>query len=127
MAEEIVPGGQAVAIGLEPGDTIVSYDGQSGLNQATFIRAVQAPGEGTRELRIRRRGAVLTFQVQPGKLGIHLVDRAVQGEETPSPGRFQLDGGSETIPLATISPATTRTFVRIFGAMVALPSSFGPS
>jgi S1-C subfamily serine protease len=85
MAEEIDPGGQAAAIGLEPGDTILSYDGQGGLNQATFIRAVQAPGEGTRALRILRRGAVLTFQVQPGGLGIHLVDRPVQGEKMPSP------------------------------------------
>ena len=85
MAEEIDPGGQAEAIGLEPGDTILSYDGKDGLNLATFTRAVQAPGEGTRELRILRRGEVLTFQVQPGKLGIRLVDRAVQGEKTPSP------------------------------------------
>ena len=85
MAEEIVPGGQAKAIGLEPGDIILSYDGKDGLNRATFIRAVQAPGEGTRELRILRRGEVLTFQVQPGKLGIRLVDRAMQGEKTPSP------------------------------------------
>ena len=58
---------------------------RTGSTSATFIRAVQAPGEGTRELRILRRGEVLTFQVQPGKLGIHLVDRAVQGEKTPSP------------------------------------------
>ena len=70
MAAEIVPGGQAKAIGLEPGDTILSYDGKAGLNSATLIRAVQVPGEGTRELRILRRGEVLTFQVQPGKLGI---------------------------------------------------------
>ena len=85
MAAEIVPGGQAKAIGLEPGDTILSYDGKDGLNLATFTRAVQAPGEGTRELRILRRGEVLTFQVQPGKLGIRLVDRAMQGEKTPNP------------------------------------------
>ena len=85
MAAEIVPGGQAKAIGLEPGDTILSYDGKAGLNLATFIRAVQVPGEGSRELRILRRGEVLTFQVQPGKLGIRLVDRAMQGEKTPSP------------------------------------------
>ena len=32
MAAEIVPGGQAKAIGLEPGDTILSYDGKAGLN-----------------------------------------------------------------------------------------------
>jgi S1-C subfamily serine protease len=85
MAAEIVPGGQAKAIGLEPGDTILSYDGKAGLNLATFLRAVQVPGEGTRELRILRRGEVLTFQVQPGNLGIRLVDRAMQGEKTPSP------------------------------------------
>lgn len=85
MAEEIDPGGQANAIGLEPGDTILSYDGKDGLNMATFIRAVQAPGEGTRELRILRRAEVLTFQVQPGKLGIRIEDCAVQGGKTPSP------------------------------------------
>ena len=85
MVAEIVPDGQAKAIGLEPGDIILSYDGKDGLNQTTFNRAVQAPGEGTRELHILRHGAVLTFQVQPGKLGIGIVDRAVQGEEKPSP------------------------------------------
>ena len=46
MATEIVPGGQAKAIGLEPGDIILSYDGKAGLNRRPLSVRCRLPARG---------------------------------------------------------------------------------
>jgi hypothetical protein len=87
---EVLAGGEGQAIGLRAYDVIVAYAGEEISSIAGFISQVTAPGEGLRELKIRRGAELRVFQVKPGKLNIRLDLRFEQpggagiGEARPS-------------------------------------------
>jgi hypothetical protein len=59
-------------LGLHAGDIIVRYDGQHYTDFAKLISAIQAPGEKSRELVVRRDGKEISYQAAPGPLGVML-------------------------------------------------------
>jgi hypothetical protein len=74
---EVMPDGQGAKVGLQPRDIIVSYDGKKARYMQTFIQSVKSNGTKPRTLDIMRNGEKMSFQVNPGLIGILLEDRGV--------------------------------------------------
>jgi serine/threonine protein kinase len=73
---EVFKNGQAERLSLQAGDVITAYN-QMPINTFCELRiAVDALGDGPQTLTIARAGQTLTFQVQPGKLGIRIEEGA---------------------------------------------------
>ena len=86
VVNKVLENSQAQRLGLQVGDVITIYD-QIPINAAgEFIVAVDAPGNGPRTLVVERAGQTLTFQVQPGKIGVG-VDEVAATTTTPTDGK----------------------------------------
>lgn len=68
----VAPGGQGAALGLQPGDVILSYGGFEVSTPNEMTRRVSVPGTELRELKFRRAGQVLVLKVKPGLLNVTL-------------------------------------------------------
>ena len=79
VINQVVPGGQGVKIGAQPGDVIVSYNGVDIIDQFQLIELVDSgPGSG-RSLVLDRSGKRIERTVPRGKLGIALQVRPKNG------------------------------------------------
>jgi PDZ domain len=79
----VKPGSQAAQLGLQAGDIMVSYAGQAVSSARTFNARVNAWREGRRDLWIMPGAEMLTFQVAPGDIGLHLEDRELVASQEP--------------------------------------------
>jgi hypothetical protein len=71
---DVIPDSRAESIGLMTGDLILRYAGKDIHGASQFVREV-AIGQGPkRELIIWRDNQTLTFQVEPGRLGVEIND-----------------------------------------------------
>lgn len=61
----VLPGSPAEEAGLQPGDRLVSIDGEPVVTSETVIRAVRAAGERPVELTVSRRGGRIDMAVTP--------------------------------------------------------------
>ena len=69
----VFPGGQAQHVGLKVGDVLVSYDNEPVSSDVALIyRRRHEIGNTSRELRVLRDGAPMTFAISPGSLGVDL-------------------------------------------------------
>lgn len=68
----VAPDGQAAQAGLRAGDVILSFGGEEVSLQAELLRLIQTPGTELRELKVRRGGQILAFQLKPGLMGVSL-------------------------------------------------------
>jgi S1-C subfamily serine protease len=74
----VSPGGQAMGLGLAPGDVIESYDGRA-IRYAYWLQnLVKSEVPGPHEIVIARNGRAATLQVKPGPLGIDLKEMTPQ-------------------------------------------------
>lgn len=82
---EIDKGGLGEAIGLQAGDTFVSFNGQAitSLEQFALMFAVPTSEENTLEM--MRAGKNLTFKIKSGKLSIHCENRPMPLATDPGP------------------------------------------
>jgi hypothetical protein len=76
----VLPESQAEKLGVRVGDVLTHYDGEPIQGDVlTFIKrrkAERADGSA-HEVRVRRQGHELRFEVKPGKLGLGLQDRGI--------------------------------------------------
>ena len=80
---EVIPDGQAAAIGLQKGDVFLEYDDWVFLNypvsediktvRTELLNRILAKGSTTRRLVVLRNGQLKTFEVGPGRLGVNIV------------------------------------------------------
>jgi hypothetical protein len=76
----VLPGGQAEKLGFQVGDVVTYYAGERLHGDfLAFIkrREVEPADSLAHELRLRRQGRELQFEVKPGKLGLGLQDRGL--------------------------------------------------
>jgi len=71
---QILPDGQAAALGVEPGDRVLAYGDEPIMSAAQLADAIARPGgqeAGAQvQLKTQRGGKERVFQVQPGALGL---------------------------------------------------------
>ncbi|MCY1079101.1 tetratricopeptide repeat protein [Archangium lansingense] len=73
---EIQPGSQAEQLGLKPGDLILVYDTTLLPTFSQLATLTRQPGTGHRDLKVIRERKVLTFQVEPGPLGVKMASKS---------------------------------------------------
>jgi hypothetical protein len=83
----VLENSQAERLDLQFGDVITAYNQMAINADCEFLVAANDPGDGLRMLAIKRAGQVLTFPVQPGKLGIRIIEAAVT-TEAPESSQF---------------------------------------
>ena len=76
----VIPGGQAEALGLQPGDVVVRYGETPIGSSATLAQLVRETGGERRQLVVQRGASLVEYAVEPGPLGIRLED-AVAGND----------------------------------------------
>jgi YD repeat-containing protein len=93
------PGSNGQRRGLEIGDLLLSYDGEDIGNEHIFSEMELVRGERPRELRIQRKGKIVTVDVLPGRLqGLQLVDRVpFASNKAGSQSGTQLPSGTEAL------------------------------